>query len=87
MDTKYGCEVVVDLSKLEYLQDFSFGETSYYKSDNRFIIVIHNQISGTVDIFSSYSSDGENYQHLIRDIKNDTGVYSGELGKRRPQRD
>lgn len=79
MAAEYGCEVVVDLSKLEHLPDASCYNNNWYKSGDGFIFVKCLEEYDQVNIYISDQMNGYKV-FLISDHYNHDGIYSGEVG-------
>ena len=79
MTTKYGCELVVDLSRLEHLPEVSYYNNNWYKNREVFIFVKCLEDYNQVDIYISDKVDGHKV-FLISDHWNDEDIYSGEIG-------
>lgn len=75
-----GCEVNIDITKLEHIPQESCYNNNWYKSDGAYFFVHCLEQYNQVDIYFSKTLGGSK-EFLISSEWNEYEVYSGELGK------
>ena len=83
MTTEFGCEVTIDISKLEHVPEESCYSNNWYKGDHVYFFVHSMEEYDQVDIYFSKTLGGSKTFPMSA-YHNYDGVYSGELGDQWP---